>query len=73
MLLHSGKDVRSVNTNIISIDLGTLQSAAANVATGDAVVCGKCRAMLSSHDSLGPRLLQCAQHGGAGARAGERG
>lgn len=41
-----------MRANIISIHHGTLQSAVANVAVGDTVVCGEYRAMLSSHDSL---------------------
>jgi len=41
-----------VNTNIISVDLGTLKEAADNLATGDAFMCQSCKAVLSQHDEL---------------------
>eukprot|EP01084_Bolivina_argentea_P120552 213706_1 len=41
-----------VNTNVISIDLGTLKTAASNVATGDAFECKGCKSILSKHDEL---------------------
>eukprot|EP00484_Ammonia_sp_Unknown_P021778 CAMPEP_0197028056 /NCGR_PEP_ID=MMETSP1384-20130603/7855_1 /TAXON_ID=29189 /ORGANISM="Ammonia sp." /LENGTH=624 /DNA_ID=CAMNT_0042456999 /DNA_START=107 /DNA_END=1978 /DNA_ORIENTATION=+ len=43
---------QKVNTNIISVDLGTLKNAADNISTGDACACKQCKAILSKHDEL---------------------
>ena len=43
---------QKVNTNVISINLGSLKDAADNIATGDPIICDSCKAILSKHDEL---------------------
>merc|ERR1711920_448254 len=45
---------QKINTNVISIELGTLKESAKNIATGDPIKCknGKCGSILSKYDEL---------------------
>eukprot|EP01116_Phalansterium_solitarium_P022340 TRINITY_DN7337_c0_g1_i2.p1 TRINITY_DN7337_c0_g1~~TRINITY_DN7337_c0_g1_i2.p1 ORF type:complete len:671 (+),score=201.42 TRINITY_DN7337_c0_g1_i2:186-2198(+) len=48
------KRVRVANTNVLSVDFGTL-AAGVELATGDALVCSNCAAVLNCHSTIATR------------------